>query len=151
MHKIKFGLLFLVILVFTITIVGCKTKIGLKDIEKQLFKNVVYVGLSAERIRRLDDKEMEILKRSIGQGSELTEIFNANEVPRFNYKDGIIVFIFEWSDNYSGNLVYESNRNYMYIGKMQVYRNKNFMPGIYKFQPSPEIRKLVSHVYRKEF
>ena len=143
MHKIKFGLLFLVILVFTVTIVGCKTKIGLKDIEKQLFKNVVYVGISAEKIRRLDDKEIEILKRSIGQGCELTEIFNVNEIPVRDPKAGNIVFILEWSDNYSGNLVYDGTKNYMYIDKIQVHRKEEFMPGIYKFQPSPEIRKLV--------
>jgi len=143
MHKPKLVLLLSVILVLSVNIIGCKTEIGLKDIEKELFQNVVYVGISAERIRRLDDTEIEILKKSIGQGSELTEIFNASEIPVRDPKAGNVVFIIEWSDNYSGNLIYDGTKNYMYIDKIQVHRNEHFMPGIYKFRPSPELKKLL--------
>lgn len=139
MYKKKNIILHGFLLVIALVILTLRTKIGLKDIEKKLFKDTVYIGISAEKIRQLNSDEIETLRKSIRNGNELTEILNANEVPIRDPKVGNIVFIFEWSDNYSGNLVYESNRNYMYIGKMQVHRDDNFMPEIYRFRPSSEI------------
>ncbi|GEM_PF-2154273 len=53
--KNKIWFLILVVSVFVVIITILQTKIGLKDIEKQLFKNFVYVGylVSGNYVREL--------------------------------------------------------------------------------------------------
>jgi len=142
------------IIVYFFSTSGCNssknnllTPMQLDDI---LFKNIQSIkigGVETEEYYNLSIEEINILRESIRQGSELIEL-SSQEMPRPNIYEGTLIFILRWSDHHVSNMIFESQKGYLNIYKDQVHRDK-----MDKFYSNPQlyyeyIEKYLEGIYR---
>ena len=159
MFKFVFKSIILTIscIVFIIGLNGCiQREVNLEAIGELIFDDVEILTLSKDFPRNsyaLSANEIEILRNSILNGSELSE-YSEDITPKY-FNGGFAVFHITKVNKSGGTLVYEKTSRYMYVRKVLVHDKhkkdyekrqslfNKYLMGVYKFRPSDEIEKLV--------
>lgn len=135
---------------------GCSQReVNLEIVDELLFENIEIVAISqgfAQNFYDLSEKEIEILRTSIRNGTELSEL---QEDTTSSLQNEVIVFDITKKNKTGGNIIYDEATKYLYIPKVLVHdKNKReyekrqslfnkYLLGVYRFRPSEEIEELL--------
>ncbi|HEX2954614.1 MAG TPA: hypothetical protein VHR47_11620 [Bacillota bacterium] len=132
--------------------------ITLAQIDTSLFSQYESLRISPKtngESRILTAAEIEILRNSIKNGSQLAEIPNES-LSLITTDPSNAVFTIEWSGKEIGNFWFNKTNGYIYINKMSVFHNdlkeryfdvnwvKKFVQGAFRFKPSADLLKLIN-------
>lgn len=135
---------------------GCSQReVGLETVDELLFENIEIVAISkgfAQSFYDLNENEIKILRTSIRNGTELSEL---QEDTTSSLQNEVVVFDITKKDKTGGNIIYDEATKYLYIPKSLVhYKNKReyeqrqslfnkYLLGVYRLRPSADIKKLL--------
>lgn len=156
-RKLKHTLIILIIMLMT---TGCSTGITLDKIEKLMFtavtKVAIFQGFPPTKVFTLESNEINILRESIRNGTNLQDI--KNETPPIGRESRYFnIDISRYGS--SINLIYDLEMDTMFVSKIEIHYSEKekieksfelidkYFNGIYQFKPSPKFREFIKEKF----